>query len=63
MTEFHEGLKAEIKFWQNLIIESGLSIHSNEFKRMEYALLFAQTKLLKYEHESLSESISEPPKH
>ena len=62
MNEFHEGLKVEIEFWQNLIIESGLSIHSIECKRMEHAMLFAQMKLLKFEHE-LTDSVSESLKH
>ena len=62
MSEFHEGLKIEIEFWQNLIIGSSSSIHSNECKRMVDALELAQMKLLKYEHE-FTESVSELPKH
>ena len=62
MSEFHEGLKAEIEFWRDLIIESDLSIHSIECKRMEHAMLFAQMKLLKYEYE-LVKSVNEPTKH
>ncbi len=62
MSEFHEGLKVEIEFWQSLIIESGSGIHSNEGRRMLDALEFAQMKLLKYEHE-LTESVSELSKH
>ncbi len=62
MNEFHEGLKVEIEFWQNLIIDSGSSIHSNECKRMVDALELAQMKLLKYEHE-LAESVSGLSKH
>jgi hypothetical protein len=57
VSEFHEGLKVEIEFWQDLIIESDSSIHSNECKRMVDALEFAQMKLLKYEHE-LTDSVS-----
>jgi len=62
MSEFHEGLKAEIKFWQGLIIESDSSIHSDECERMVYALELAQMKLLKHKHE-LAEPVSELPKH
>ena len=51
MSEFHKGLKVEIEFWQSLIIESGLRIHSNECRRMLDALELAQMKLLKFEHE------------
>lgn len=62
MGELHEGLKSEIEFWQDLIIESGLSIHSIECKRMEHAMLFAQMKLWKHEHE-LVKSVNKLSKH
>jgi hypothetical protein len=62
VNELHDGLKAEIEFWQGLIIESDSSIHSIEVKRMVSALEFAQMKLLKYEHD-LTGSVSELSKH
>jgi hypothetical protein len=62
MSEFHEGLKAEIEFWQGLIVESDSSIHSIEVKRMVNALEFAQMKLLKYDYD-LTDSVSKLPKH
>lgn len=50
MPKLHRGLKAEIEFWQELIIQSRSGIHSREFKRIEQAMYFAQMKLLNHEH-------------
>ena len=56
MSTFHESLKAEIQFWQDLIHASGPGLHADERKRMEHAMLFAQMKLLKSEYEATNES-------
>jgi hypothetical protein len=52
MNKFHENTIAEIQFWKDLIRASGSSIPQAERKRMEHAMLFAQMKLLKFEHET-----------
>jgi hypothetical protein len=51
MKELHKGLKAEIEFWQDLIIESSSGINSPEYRRLEHRLHLARVKLLSHEHE------------
>lgn len=52
MNKFHENTVAEIQFWQELIRTSGSDISPAERKRMEHAMLFAQMKLLRFEHDT-----------
>lgn len=60
MNKLRDSLEAEIQFWQDLIEASRSSIHPDECKRMEHAMLFAQMKLLKSEIEC-AKSVNEPP--
>ena len=45
MYEYHEALKAEIAFWQELLIESDFSSDSAEYQRMVHAINLAEFKL------------------
>ena len=65
MNSLRESLEAEILFWQDLIKTSHSSIHPDEYKRMEHAMLFAQMKLLKVEAEieiKFTEFSNNPPR-
>jgi hypothetical protein len=45
MYEYHEALKAEIAFWQELLSDSHLSSDSPEYQRMVHAINLAEFKL------------------
>ena len=60
MNTFRQGLIDEIEFWNELIGESRLNVHSPEYKRMVYALQLAEFKLLHHERipaDSVSEEL------
>ena len=45
MYEYHQALKVEIAFWQELHIESDFSSDSPEYQRMVHAIKLAEFKL------------------
>ncbi len=49
MYKYHEALKAEIAFWQELLIESDFRSDSPEFQRMIHAIRLAEFKLARSE--------------
>jgi len=62
MNSLRESLEAEILFWRDLVKTSRSSIHPDECKRMEHAMLFAQMKLLRIEAEiEYTEFANDPP--
>jgi hypothetical protein len=58
MIALRPGLEAEIEFWKDLIIELSSGINSPEYKRLEFSLERAQSRLFNRQN-SLMESVTE----
>ena len=46
MSTLFKGLLDEIKFWQAMMLESGVAVESPEYQKMEKAMKLAQMKLV-----------------
>lgn len=58
MIPLRPGLEAEIEFWKDLIIKLRPGINSPEYKRLEYSLERAQSRLITRQN-SLMGSVTE----